>query len=157
MVSFSRFLSPFSNKRKANFRYVLLSADAKLPVKATVHSAGYDVFSPFLCTIPAGSTVKIPLDVAICPPRGTYIRIASRSGLAVREQLFCPADVVDPDYTGCIHMCLTNMSSSDYTVQKHERIGSIVFERYLSPHAEEVQVLQQTARGNQGFGSTGKM
>jgi dUTP pyrophosphatase len=145
------------NKHKPTFRYVLLSPDGKVPVKSTVHSAGYDVFSPFQYTIPAGSTVKIPLDIAIRPPKGTYIRTTSRSSLAIRNQLFCPADVVDPDYTGCIHMCLTNVSLSDYTVQKHERIGSIVFERYLSPVAVQVKALKQTERGNKGFGSTGKL
>jgi dUTP pyrophosphatase len=141
----------------STFQYVLLSRDAKVPKRATQESAGYDIYSPKVVTIPARSTVKIPLDLSITPPPGTYVRTAARSSMATKHQIICPADVVDPDYTGCIHMCLTNLSEHQYTVQKHERIGSIVFECYATPAGIETFELDSTARGAKGFGSTGRM
>jgi hypothetical protein len=61
----------------STFQYVLLSRDAKVPKRATQESAGYDIYSPKVVTIPARSTVKIPLDLSITPPPGTYVRTAA--------------------------------------------------------------------------------
>jgi deoxyuridine 5'-triphosphate nucleotidohydrolase len=113
------------------FEFVLLLDGAKVPRKATLGSTGFDVYSPREVTIHAQKTMKVPLDLSISPPEGTYTRTAARSSLATHHQIICPADVIDPNYTGCIHMCLTNLSDRDYTVQKHQKIGSPVFE-----HAE---------------------
>jgi dUTP pyrophosphatase len=160
--SLSYFISRYvciqsTTESPSTFQYVLLSRDAKVPERATPGSAGYDVYCPREVTIPAFSTVKIPLDLSITPPLGTYIRTAARSSIATKHQIICPADVVDPDYTGCIHMCLTNLSGEQYTVKKHERVGSIVFERYAVPKGVERNELVGTARGANGFGSTGRM
>lgn len=138
--------------------YVLLSDGAKVPKKATSGSAGYDVYSPTESVLPAHSTVKIDLCIAVKPPPGTYLRTSCRSSLAINHNIVCPADVIDPDYTGSIHMCLSNLSSTDYAIKKHERIGSIVFERFAAGiEWTEVASLTETTRGSNGFGSTGKM
>jgi len=136
--------------------YVMLSPDAVVPTPATIGSAGFDVYSPRATVVPARSTVKIDLGIAIQPPRGTYARTSCRSSLATNHQLICPADVIDPDYTGSIHMCLTNLSASDFNVKKHDRVGSIVFEKYAADATwNEVPMLPVTVRGCHGFGSTG--
>jgi deoxyuridine 5'-triphosphate nucleotidohydrolase len=117
-------------------------------------STGFDVYSPREVTIHAQKTMKIPLDLSISPPEGTYTRTAARSSLATRHQIICPADVIYPDYTGCIH---TNLSDRDYTVQKHEKIGSPVFKHYCNrPRGKMTKLLKGTQRGSNGFGSSGK-
>lgn len=143
------------------FEFVLLSDDAKVPRKATLGSAGFDgadIWRRSMIQLDdAQTTVKIPLDLSISPPDGTYTRTAARSSLATRHQIICPADVIDPDYTGCIHMCLTNLSDRDYTVQKHERIGSLIFEYYCNrSKGKMTKLLKGTQRGSKGFGSSGK-
>lgn len=137
------------------FEYMLLQEYATCPTRATPGSAGFDVYSPGSFDIPPRDTATIPLYIAIKPPEGMYIRITSRSGLAIKSKIFCCADVVDPDYTGGLHVCLFNASKYKYNVKQHERIGSIVFERYGIPSAKEVDTMQPTTRGLGGFGSTG--
>jgi len=149
--------STFSCRSVETAFCVLLSEDAKIPKRATNGSAGYDIYSPVECVIPPRTTVKINLGIAVKPPLGCYARTSCRSSLATKHELMCPADVIDPDYTGTIHMCLTNQSSKDYAVSKHERIGSIVFERIaLNVEWKTVKSLRKTDRDSKGFGSTGE-
>jgi dUTP pyrophosphatase len=96
------------------FEFVLLLDGAKVPRKATLGSAGFNVYSPREVTIHAQKKMKIPLNLSISPLEGTYTGTAARSSLATCHQIICPADVINPDYTGCIHMCLTNLSDKDY-------------------------------------------
>jgi deoxyuridine 5'-triphosphate nucleotidohydrolase len=139
------------------FEFVLLSDDANVPQKAMLGSASFDVYNPREVTIHAQTTVKIPLDLSISPPEGTYTRTAARSSLATCHQIICPADIINPDYTGCIHMCLTNLSDRNYTIQKHKKIGSLVFEHYCNhPRGMMTKSLKWTQRGFNGFSSSGK-
>ena len=138
------------------FSYKLLSKDAVCPRQATSGSAAFDVYSPYDVVIDPFTTVRVPLDICIKPPDYCYIRTVGRSSLAYNNGIFCPADVVDPDYRGPIHMILSNMSSTQYKIAKHERIGGIVFETFTTPTGMAVQELDVTDRGCEGFGSTGK-
>lgn len=138
-----------------SFQYVLLDNGAKCPIRATPRSAGFDVYSPINYNILPHETAKIPLYIAIKPPLGMYVRITSRSGLAVANKVFTCADVVDPDYVGGIHICLFNASNVEYHVYQNDRIGSIVFEKYGVPYGRQVRTLGSTDRGTGGFGSTG--
>lgn len=139
------------------YEYVLHSDKARKPERATEGSAAFDVFSPYEVTILPHETVSIPLDVSIKPPQNCYIRTVSRSSLASRHQITCTADVVDPDYTGKIHMIVANLSSEPYYVKCHEKIGAIVFEQHVVPASKKVTSLTATTRGPNGFGSTGSM
>lgn len=147
----------YAHHSDGTFQYVLLSEHARVPTRATDGAVGYDVRSPYATYIGPGCTNCIDLHLAIKPPPGMYARTACRSGLASRHSLFCPADVIDPDYTGSIHMCVSNLSSFGYHVEQYEKVGSIVFERYGTPVAEEVDRLEETGRGAKGFGSTGRV
>jgi dUTP pyrophosphatase len=139
------------------FRCVLLNDDARVPSRGTTCSAGWDVYATVGVTVYPGTTIKVPLGIAIEAPHGTYGRTACRSGLAVRQQIFIAADVIDRDYTGEVHVCLTNVSSEPYLIKKHERIGCIVFERHAETWPKVVDSLPVTLRGGEGFGSTGRV
>ena len=138
------------------FSYKLLSPDAVCPTQATPGSAAFDVYSPYELCVDPFTTIRVPLDICIIPPKNCYIRTAGRSSLALNHGIFCPADVIDPDYTGPIHMILSNLSFKQYKISRHERIGGIVFERYAVPVPNRVDGFEVTGRGSRGFGSTGK-
>jgi len=139
------------------FEYMVLTEDAKAPMQASPDAAAVDLFCPRPYTICPQERVKIPIEIAITPPHGTYARTVSRSGLAMKHGLFIPADCIDPDYRGGIHVCLFHFSDTTYQIKKHERIASIVFEKYVIPKGRSVTMMDDTCRGNSGFGSTGRM
>lgn len=100
-----------------------------------------------------------------CPP-GTYGRIAPRSGLASEFGIDVLAGVIDPRYTGEIKVCLINLSNENFVVEGGTRIAQIIFEKIeCPPTMREVEFFEEivgpsaegsSARGEAGFGSTGK-
>lgn len=137
-----------------------LSPDAKLPVRATASSAGYDlcacVDKPVL--VPAGGRVMIPTGIAVEIDEGYAGFVFGRSGLGIKHGL-APSNavgVIDSDYRGEIMVGLSNHSDEDYFIQPSERIAQLVLQAVELPETVEVHELTETARGEGGFGSTGK-
>jgi len=98
----------------------------------------------------------VPTDLSIAVPEGTYGRVAPRSGLAVKHFLDVGAGVVDADYRGPLGVVLFNFGKEDYQVREGDRIAQLVLERIVTPDVLEVESLDDTQRGEGGFGSTGK-
>ena len=86
----------------------LLSSKATLPVKGTSLAAGYDLSSAQSLIIPINGRALVPTDISLSVPKGTYGRIAPRSGLAVKHGITTGAGVIDADYTGPIGIVLFN-------------------------------------------------
>jgi len=77
--------------------------------------------------------------------------------MALNENVVVNADVVDPDYTGELHVIILNSHPVYfYHINKGDRIGQIVFTAFVSPKAIETDNLPITRRSDKGFGSTGK-
>ena len=89
-----------------------------VPSRGTKDSAGLDVRADCDLIIPAGSRAIVPTGLKMRPPVGTYIRIAPRSGLAVKHSIDVGAGVVDRDYTGEIKVVLCNNGQKDFEVRK---------------------------------------
>lgn len=133
----------------------------KLPFTATVGSAGMDLMAD----------IDIPMDIApmqrIAIPTGLYMaipygyegQVRSRSGLAYKYgiEVMGGLGTIDSDYRGEIRVLLINLSDTVYTIQPGERIAQMVFTNYVIPEWCEVEILDDTQRSNNGFGSTGKM
>ena len=139
-----------------------LYEDAKLPVCGSQYAAGYDFYAHLdgdgAVTIPPHHTVMIGTGVAVALPEGTFGAMFARSGLAAREALR-PANcvgVVDSDYRGECIVALHNDGTEPRTVENGERIAQMVLLPYLPMEFEETVELPATARGEGGFGSTGK-
>ncbi|ALE15314.1 dUTPase1 [bottlenose dolphin adenovirus 2] len=96
----------------------LLSANAKVPLRATEGAAGYDLFAASSLLLPANTRKLIPIDIALEIPDGHYGRIAPRSGLSVRHGIMVGAGVVDCDYRGNIHVLLFNLSNEDFHIKQ---------------------------------------
>lgn len=137
-----------------------LKPNAILPTYGTAEAAGADLYACLEAdiTIAPGETVMIPTGLSMELPRGYAGLIYARSGLAVKRGL-APANkvgVVDSDYRGEFLVALHNHGHLSQTVAHGERIAQLVITPVFTPGFTEVDTLSVTARGEGGFGSTGK-
>ena len=133
----------------------LLSSKAQLPVKGTSLVAGYNLSSAQQLVIPVNGRALVQTDISISVPKGTYGRIAPRSGLAVKHGITTSAGVIDADYTGPVGVVLFNHGDQDFTIQEGDRIAQLILEQIANKPVLEVRELTHTQRGDKGFGSTG--
>lgn len=136
-----------------------LSETAVLPVRGSEQAAGYDLCADIesTVTIRPGETAKIGIGLAFAIPQGYFGGIFARSGLSTKKGLR-PANctgVVDSDYRGPVIVALHNDSTKEQTIEPGERIAQMILIPYLSAEFEPVAELDETARGEGGFGSTG--
>lgn len=137
-----------------------LDENATLPTYGTEHAAGADLYA---CTkenitITPGAASLIHTGIAMEIPEGYAGLIFARSGLASKEGL-APSNkvgVIDPDYRGEIMVSLFNHSKQARTIEPGERIAQIVIVPFLKAQWATADELNNTARGEGGFGSTGK-
>ena len=136
-----------------------MSADAKLPKRATEGSAGYDlsacVEQPL--TIAAGGRALIPTGIAAALPENTVGLVFGRSGLGIKHGL-APSNavgVIDSDYRGELRATLINHGSEPFKVCDGDRIAQLMFMPVMQAAFLPVDELDETERGTGGFGSTG--
>ena len=129
---------------------------ACMPTHATLKSVGLDLYSPTNVLIPAHDKILVDLGIAFQIPMGYYGWMASRSGLAIHHHIHVGAGVVDPDYTGSVHVLLMNFSSQDHVIEKDHRIAQMILEKVAYPVICEMSQMLPTERGANGFGSTGQ-
>ena len=135
----------------------MLNNDAVLPTRGTEYSAGYDLYAIEDAIIESHTTVKIGTGIAAEIPCGYFGGIFARSGLAVKYCLR-PGNcvgIVDSDFRGEIIVALHNDGDKPQIVHKGERIAQLVIIPYQAVRFEVVDRLDETDRGDGGFGSTG--
>ncbi len=140
-------------------RFKKLSENAVVPSYGTAYSAGADLYSAMQedVIIAPETTEFIKTGIAIEIPEGLVGLIYARSGMACKKGL-APANkvgVIDSDYRGEIMVALYNHSDSAVTVAKGDRIAQLVLTPYIKADFEEADELDDTVRGDGGFGSTG--
>ena len=143
-----------------NIPVKILRAGAKLPTYGSVEAAGADLYACLEAdvTILPGQTAFIPTGFAMAVPKNCAGLIYARSGMACKRGL-APANkvgVIDSDYRGEIIVALHNHGTVERTVVHGERIAQMVITPVLTPAYEIAESLEDTARGEGGFGSTGK-
>ena len=138
-----------------------LRPNAKIPSRATNGSAGMDLRSCIEepLTLAPGELKIVPTGLAIeLPDNSCAAFLYARSGLGVKHGI-CLSNgvgVIDSDYRGEICIGLCNVGNEPYTIEPGERVAQMVIAPVLTPEIEEVGELGETARGEGGFGSTGK-
>ena len=142
-----------------NVQIKRLNETAKIPTRGSSSAAGYDLFANLDSSmeVPPQSTVSIGTGLAISIPEGYFGAVFARSGLATKQGLR-PSNCVgciDSDYRGEIIVALYNDSNEPRVIQPNDRIAQLVIMPFLAVEFEETEELDETARGNQGFGSTG--
>jgi dUTP pyrophosphatase len=128
---------------------------AKIPTKGSKNAAGHDLHSIEEKTISKESQELISTGIHISIPKGTYARIAPRSGLATRNMIGIGAGVIDEDYQGEVKVLIFNHGHQDFHIKEGDRITQLILEKIKDVEVLEVERLDDTKRGNQGFGSSG--
>lgn len=167
-------------------KFKKLKPNATVPTQGSEYAAGYDLYACIdePITIQPHETVKIGTGIAITPPKvrclfdqpalteipnivyrydietniNTFGAVFARSGLSTKKGLR-PANAVgvcDVDYTGEYIVALHNDTNIPQTVEPNERIAQLVFIPYITDTWQEVDNLDETKRGDGGFGSSGK-
>jgi dUTP pyrophosphatase len=130
-----------------------------LPRYATSHAAGMDLLADMATpmTLLPGERALIPTGIAIALPDGYEAQIRPRSGLALKHgvSLVNTPGTIDPDYRGEIGVILINHGGDSFTVNPGDRIAQMVFARFERGELLEVTELENTVRGEGGFGHTG--
>ena len=130
-----------------------------LPSYATTNSAGMDLLAANFedIIINPGQRVLVKTGLTIALPEGTEAQIRPRSGLAFKNgvTVLNTPGTIDADYRGEIGVILVNFGEEAFTVTRGMRIAQMIIGRYLRAEFEEVSELDETARGEGGFGSTG--
>ena len=137
-----------------------LDPDVKLPERHHRGDAGYDLYARTEARLtPAGGRALIPTGVAIAIPEGWAGFVQPRSGLALRHGVTClnTPGLIDSGYRDEISVLLVNLDSRlAFDVQPGDRIAQLVIQRVHEVEWDEVDSLDDTARGTGGWGSTGR-
>lgn len=134
---------------------VKLDDFAFIPERAHNTDAGLDLKSPICIEIPARSSAVIDTGVHVDLPIGTVGFLKSKSGLNVNHDITSDG-VIDVGYTGSIKVKLYNHGIIPYQVLRGDKITQLVVVECHFPDVEIVEELNDTERGNKGFGSTGR-
>ena len=135
---------------------VKLDAGARMPTRAHEWDAGLDIYARETQTVHARGSKKFDTGVHIQLPNGTTGFLKSKSGLNVNHGITSEG-VIDAGYTGSIVVKLYNNSDVDYTVNAGEKISQLVILPVVIPECVvSVADLEETDRGDGGFGSTGR-
>lgn len=142
---------------KISVKVKKLSDNARIPTYGSDFAAGADLYALEGATIDAGSSVLIHTGISLEIPDGLVGLVFARSGLATKRGL-APANkvgVIDSDYRGEVMVCLYNQGQTEQSIEAGERIAQISFMPYYAADFVLSDTLEETARGNGGFGSTG--
>ena len=134
---------------------VKLDDGAVMPCRAHETDAGYDLFAPRDIYVLGQMKTTVDTGVHIEIPKGYFGAIRAKSGLFFKYDLFTDG-TVDCGYTGAVKVRIVNLGHSPYQFHKGDKIAQLVLIPCLTPTFEEVEELEETERGNGGFGSTGK-
>lgn len=142
-----------------------LDRNAKIPTRTYPTDAGLDLYALEDTTILVGETKLVKTGVAIQVPEGYVGMIKSRSSLGIKG-LQVGAGVVDTDYAGDLSVVIHNFSATEeiipgtfakrYTFKAGDKIAQLVLIKIETPKPVESEVIWESQRGNNGFGSSGR-
>ena len=136
-----------------------LSKNIELPKYETNGSSGMDLSANIekQIKIEPGKTSIIPTGISVSIPKNFEIQIRSRSGLAAKSQVSVlnSPGTIDADYRGELKVILINSSNKTFVVERGARIAQMVLCPIVKAKFKEVDNLDDTIRGDGGFGSTG--
>jgi len=142
----------------AYIRVKQLKEDAIFPTRATPDSAGLDLHAIYNITLDPGMTKMVNTGLSIAVPKGSYGRLAPRSGNTLKKDIDVKAGVVDADYRGEVGVVLYNRGKSQQKFKKGDKIAQLILEKcdMSSPLKWDFE-LDDTERGEAGFGSSDKI
>ena len=135
---------------------VVLDENAYMPERAHPTDAGLDLRTRESFKLWPNESISVDTGVHVQLPAGTYGKIESKSGLNVKESIVCCGVVIDENYTGSIVVKLYNLGHRARTFKAGDKIAQMVIQPYWAPVMVQVDELDKTDRGDEGFGSTGR-
>ena len=144
-------------------KFKKLNSEAKMPVKASKSAACFDIYAGVSEThggtyfIAPQTWTFISTGIAMAIPEGYHAKVFSRSGHGTKEiNLMNCVGIIDSDYRGELKILLRNNKHKDYfAIDPGERVAQIMIEKNVDTLFIEVPILDETDRGQGGFGSTG--
>ncbi len=142
--------------KKPVMRFLKTHPDAMLPQKNHTDDAGWDVFAveDKLISGKSKEVINVGLKLAYLEP-GYWIRVSSRSGLSFKYGLLAHPGVIDNGYRGDLGVLIYNHNQEDYMIHKGDRIAQLVLHFNIDIDVEWGEI-ENTLRGDKGFGSSGK-
>ena len=136
----------------------LVHPDAVAPARSRPGDAGYDLRATERVSIPQDGRRLVGTGIAIALPQGVAGLVTPRSGLAIEHglTLLNAPGLIDPNYRGEIKVILHNTGDRRYTVEIGDRIAQLVLVPVWLPDLHVVGALDETERGANGFGSSGR-
>ena len=132
-----------------------LSTQATIPTKANNSDAGWDLYASEDAIIDPSKSELVSTHISFAIPEGYVGLIWDRSGMAAKRGLHRFAGVIDSGYRGEVKVCLWNSSDKYCVINDGERIAQILFQEVPHFTMNEVESLDDTDRGEGGFGSSG--
>lgn len=181
-------VNPLSLPKNSTVKVKQLSEDAIIPTKAYESDSGFDLYASEDIIVEPGDTVKVPLGIAIEPPKGYEMQIRPRSGISSKTKLRVQFGTVDNSFRGEVKVTIDNIEApsgvafesefvpgsfiisnvagedtlideqkdvNTYIIRKGERIAQGVIQKASKFVMEEATQLDETERGEGGFGSSG--
>lgn len=132
-------------------------ADLPLPAYATEGAAGMDVVSAEDVDLAPGARHAVATGLSVAIPHGYEIQVRPRSGLALKHGVTVPntPGTIDSDYRGELKVIMINLGAETFSVRRGDRVAQLVVAPVTRGSWVEVSELDETARGEGGFGSTG--
>lgn len=134
---------------------IMLEDRAHMPSRGHAADAGLDLRTPEAVTVPAYGSVTIDTGVHVALPHGCAGLLASKSGLNVRHDI-TSTGLIDEGYTGSIVVKLYNHGGEDYEFEAGDKVTQLVVIPVVREPLKQVSSFNATARGDNGFGSTGR-
>jgi dUTP pyrophosphatase len=139
--------------------FVRLSGEAREPTRAHHGDAGYDLYAVEPVTLAPGERASVGTGIAVAIPDGWAGLVLPRSGLAARHGITLPnaPGLIDSGYRGEVRVLLLNTDAREaFEIAPGERIAQLLLVRHEAPELVEVESLEESARGADGFGSSGR-
>lgn len=131
--------------------------DVKLPLYAHEGDAGVDLYSAEECILKPLERKAVSTGIKMAIPQGYEGQVRPKSGLAINYgiSVINTPGTVDSGYRGEVKVLCVNLSNEDYRIEKDAKIAQMVFNKIEHATISEVEELDETSRGEGGFGSTG--
>jgi len=148
-----------NNKIEIKIEKVKGSEDLPLPFSTSEFSSGVDLLSSEASdtVLKPGKIKLISTGIKIMIPVGYEGQIRPRSGLALKHgiSVLNTPGTIDSDYRGIVKVILINLGSEEFVIQRGDRIAQLVIQKMYFPNFKLVETLDETERGEGGFGHSG--
>lgn len=129
--------------------------DAKLPLYQHQGDAGLDLFSSIDCILAPGEVKPVPSGIKVVVSEGYVGLVWDKSGISLKG-VHRLAGVIDSGYRGEVRVVLVNLGNEPFVIKKGMKIAQLLIQAVAQVKVVEVEELEETSRGDKGFGSTGK-